>query len=124
MWLRENIDGAPVIAEVTGNPYSEYGRVAANTGLPTLLGWANHEYQWRGSTPEPPERQRALQDIYNSTDWAMARDLMLTYGVEYVYVGALEQANYTAEGLAKFAQYMDVAYQNGSVVIYQWELGE
>jgi uncharacterized membrane protein len=65
LWLRENTAGDAVIVEAVGGAYSEYGRISANTGRPTLLGWANHQYQWRGSdTPEPPIRERAVEQIY------------------------------------------------------------
>src|SRR5690606_11959089 len=56
-WLRQNVEGAPVIVEAVGGQYSPqgHGRVSATTGLPTLVGWAGHQYQWRGTTPEPAE---------------------------------------------------------------------
>lgn len=124
MWLRENITGTPVIAEAVGDPYSDYGRVSARTGLPTLLGWANHQYQWRGRTPEPPIREQAIQQIYSNPDWLTARDYLQQYQVQYVYVGTIERRKYSPEGIAKFAQFMDVAYQNESVIIYRWQPGE
>ena len=124
MWLRENVVGEPVILEAVGGAYSNYGRVSASTGLPTVVGWANHEWQWRGSDhPEPGKREQDVPQMYNNADWAVVRDLLVLYQVEYVYIGSLERSNYSEEGLAKFAQYMDVAYQNNSVVIYQWQPG-
>lgn len=73
--------------------------------------------------PEPDKREQDVPQIYNNTDWAVVHDLLVLYQVEYVYIGSLERSNYSEEGLAKFAQYMDVAYQNNSVVIYQWQPG-
>lgn len=125
LWLRDNVPGEPVILEAVGGAYSNYGRVSASTGLPTVIGWANHEWQWRGSDhPEPGPREKAVPEMYNNPDWATVRDMLTTYQVEYVYVGSLERSNYSEEGLAKFAQYMDVAYQNNSVIIYRWQPGE
>jgi uncharacterized membrane protein len=122
MWLRENVSGAPVLVEAVGGAYSpDYARVSAETGIPAVLGWANHEYQWRGTTSEPAEREQAIAQIYNNTDWLTVSELLIKYNVEYVYVGRTEQTDYAPEGLAKFAQYMDVAYQNNSVVIYRWQ---
>ncbi|HKZ69542.1 MAG TPA: DUF2298 domain-containing protein, partial [Anaerolineales bacterium] len=48
-FLNTIVKGRPVIAEAVGGSYSEYARVAAHTGLPTVLGWPWHETQWRGS---------------------------------------------------------------------------
>ena len=90
-----------------------------------MIGWANHEWQWRGSDhPEPGPREKNVPEMYNNPDWATVRDMLVNYQVEYVYVGSLERSNYSEEGLAKFAQYMEVAYQNNSVVIYRWQPGE
>ncbi|HHX63493.1 MAG TPA: hypothetical protein GX702_01235, partial [Chloroflexi bacterium] len=47
-WLRENAVPGAVMLEAPGGSYSEYNWVSAHTGIPTLLGWAGHELQWRG----------------------------------------------------------------------------
>jgi uncharacterized membrane protein len=39
--------------------------------------------------------------------------------VEYVYVGPLERQQYGEVTTAKFAYFMDVAYQNEGVIIYR-----
>lgn len=47
-WLDETIEGQPVVLEANGDSYSDYERVSAMTGLPTVLGWYVHEWLWRG----------------------------------------------------------------------------
>ncbi len=121
LWLRENIDGAPVVLEAVGGQYSQYGRVAASTGLPTLLGWAGHQYQWRGDTPEPAIREPVVNQIYSQPDLLAVADLLNQYGVEYIYVGNLEQQLYGQSGLGKFAENLDIAFSNGTVTIYRWQ---
>ncbi|MCP4361106.1 MAG: hypothetical protein GY796_24120 [Chloroflexi bacterium] len=125
LWLRDNVSGAPVIVESVGGQYSQYGRVSASTGLPTLLGWAGHEYQWRGSsTPEPGQREPLVQDIYTAPNWENSAlpQRLDEYGVELIYVGRLENETYGVDGRVpdKFAERLEVAYQNGSVTIYRW----
>ncbi|MCL4263874.1 MAG: hypothetical protein KJ069_11695 [Anaerolineae bacterium] len=125
LWLRENAEGAPVILEAVGGQYSEYGRVSASTGLPTLLGWAGHEYQWRGSsTQEPAVRDPAVRDIYTASTWENSNAALLLndYGVELIYLGQLERNTYGLLGpaLDKFSDRLEVAYQNNSVTIYRW----
>jgi len=121
MWLRENITGTPVITEAVGGQYSGYGRVSANTGLPTILGWAGHEYQWRGDTPEPAAREPAINTIYSQTNLDNVSDLLNRYDVQYIYVGGLERDTYGTAGLDKFAEQLEVAYSNNSVTIYRWQ---
>ncbi len=120
-WLRDEIDGTPVILEAVGGQYSAFARVAASTGLPTVLGWAGHEHQWRGSTPEPGLRDPAIREIYTQKDWLQARELLNQYGVEYIYVGNLERDTYGTQGFDKFAENLEVAFENGTVTIYRWQ---
>jgi YYY domain-containing protein len=121
-WLNEQIPGAPVILEKPGTGGSSYvyeGRVSALTGLPTLLGWAGHENQWRGSYEIQSIREPDIETIYNSLDPETALTLLAKYDVTYVYVGPLERAEYNPQALEKFGRIMDVVYEQGNVIIYQ-----
>ena len=89
------------------------------TGLPTLLGWAGHEGQWRGSYDVQHAREPDIETIYNTLDPEQALTLMGKYDITYVYVGPLERTKYDPRALDKFAQFMDVVYQQGDVTIYQ-----
>lgn len=123
-WLRQ-YDGIPIVAEAVGGQYSQYGRISASTGLPTLLGWAGHEYQWRGpSTPEPGRRDPAVRDIYTQPNWDATTALLNEYNVNYIYVGPLERSTYGPIALEKFNGRLDIAYQNNSVTIFRWPHGE
>jgi uncharacterized membrane protein len=130
MWLRDNVSGTPTIVEAVGGQYSPqgHGRVSASTGIPTLLGWAGHEYQWRGySTPEPAERDPVVRDIYTVPGWENSNiaNVLNQYDVAYIYVGNLERSTYGVDGrlpgLNKFNEQLEVAYQGGSVTIYRWQ---
>jgi uncharacterized membrane protein len=121
-WLNEHVSGAPIILEAPGTGGSSYvyeGRVSALTGLPTLLGWAGHEGQWRGSYDVQNARTPDIETIYNSRDPQVAASLLDKYGVTYVYVGPVERGTYDPRGLEKFGQFMDVVYQQGAVTIYK-----
>jgi YYY domain-containing protein len=121
-WLNDNVAGRPVILEAPGSGGSSYvyeGRVSALTGLPTLLGWAGHEGQWRGSYTIQNARDPDIQTIYNTRDAEAALTLLAEYDITYVYVGPLERSKYDPRSLAKFGQFMDVVYQNEGVTIYK-----
>jgi uncharacterized membrane protein len=120
-WLNEHVDGRPVILEAPGSGGSSYvyeGRVAALTGLPTLLGWAGHEGQWRGSYTVQSAREPDIQTIYNTHDAEAALTLLDKYDISYVYVGPLERSKYDPRALDKFERFMDVVYQGDGVTIY------
>ena len=120
-WLASQ-PGAPVLLEASGDEYSQFNQGSAFTGLPAVLGWAGHEYQWRGSTPEPAQRKTDVDTIYQTTDAGLAERLLRRYDVTYVYVGDNERQTYAgapAGALTKFARFMDVAYHNDRVTIYR-----
>ena len=62
-WLRTHAVEGAVLAEATGNAYTDYGRIGAASGLPTVLGWENHEGLWRGggSVAETSARKNDLK---------------------------------------------------------------
>ena len=102
-WLATQVRGTPVVLETTGDPYSYFARVSSNTGLPTLLGWANHEGVWRGDDPRIARRARDVEAIYGDVDLRRAGPLLDRHRVRYVFIGELERQEFAAEGLDKFA---------------------
>lgn len=121
-WLNANVTGRPVILEAPGDNHRAYvyeGRVAALTGLPTLLGWAGHEWQWRGTYEEQTQREQDIATLFTTSDPALTRQLLQQYDVTYIYVGPTEHQRYPATGLEKFAQLFPAVYQNEGVTIYQ-----
>ncbi|MCB0217124.1 MAG: hypothetical protein KDH92_10840, partial [Chloroflexi bacterium] len=93
-WISDNTPrGAVVLEAFTDGGYAHIGRMAMATGRPTLLGWAQHEHQWRGNAvlPELEARKAALRELYGNAGEAQARELLDQYGVEYVVVGNTER---------------------------------
>jgi YYY domain-containing protein len=116
-WLRANVPEQAVILEATGNPYSYFARFSANTGLPTVLGWANHEGLWRGHDRSVLARRDDVIKIYNAATLAEVEPLLTRYGVRYILVGDIEKEEHPA-GLTKFTS-LPVAFQGGGTVIYR-----
>lgn len=120
-WLNANVAGAPVIVEAPGDQHRAYvyeGRVAALTGLPTVLGWAGHQRQWRGNYDEPGRREVELETLFTTLSSAEAQVILARYDVAYIYIGPVERERYPAEGLEKFAAMFPAVYVGGDVVIY------
>ena len=128
-WLSKNVKGTPVILEAVGSDYLLFGRVSSRTGIPTVLGWPDHEWRWRGSwAPQGGQRQDGwcpsvrcidIELAYKTTSVDEARAILNRYKVEYVYIGGMERDSYGEEGMAKFAQLGEVVYQNDKVTIYR-----
>ena len=116
-WLRQNADRGSVILEASGNPYSYFARFSSNTGLPTIMGWANHEGLWRAHNPEVGRRKADVARIYNSRNLNSVRPILEKYGVRYIIVGELERKEHIA-GLAKF-ETLPRVFEHGQAAIYE-----
>ena len=126
-WLRDNIEGTPVVLEGRTPLYRWGNRVSVYTGLPTVLGWDWHQTQQRcGIDPCRAVHERAadVNLLYAGLGEAETLDLLAEYDVDYVYVGQTERNYYPEDGLAKFAAMaeggvLSVAYENAEVTVYR-----
>jgi YYY domain-containing protein len=116
-WLRRTVHGLPVILEATGDPYSYYARFSANTGLPTVMGWANHEGLWRSHEPEVEQRKAEVRRSYDAVRVEDIAPVLDRYRVEYVLVGDLERKDH-ARGIEKFSAW-PVAFRQGNTTVYR-----
>ena len=114
-WLRSAPDG--VVAEAVGGAYSSYARISIYTGLPTVLGWGNHEGQWRDQSLQGT-RQQDVETLYSTPDWTTAQEIINKYDIRYVYVGNLERTTYRVNE-EKFNGFLKLVFQQGNVAIYQ-----
>lgn len=119
MWLNKNVKGQPVILEAQGDSYTDFGRVSANTGLPTVLGWTVHEWLWRGIYDIPAPRIEEVKKMYETRDAAVAKKLLDKYHVKYVFIGSMEFQKYPELSEGKFGQLGKIVFQQGTTKIYQ-----
>ena len=80
--------------EANGDSYSDYERVSAMTGLPTVLGWYVHEWLWRGNPADLNVRAEDVKQMYTSTDTNEVLRLLEQYHVTYIFVGSKEKEKY------------------------------
>ncbi len=119
-WLNQNVQGNPVILEAPGDEYNPgMSRISTWTGLPSVVGWHGHEGQWRGNYDIQGPRMDQIKEIYTTGDANRMLELLKELNVRFVIVGPNEQRLYPPTGLAKFGQYLPVAFQQGSMMIYQ-----
>ena len=119
IWLRKNISNQPVIAEAVGESYTDYARVSAYSGLPTIVGWPVHEWLWRGSYDEAGKRIPEVETLYQTLDLDAARKIIDKYQVEYIFVGSLEREKYPQLEADKFNLLGQVVFVSGSTKIYK-----
>lgn len=118
-WLNKHIKGQPVILEAQGDSYTDYARISANTGLPTVLGWTVHEWLWRGSYDVPAPRITDVVTMYTSPSLQQTKALLKKYNVQYVFIGDLEREKYPNLDEGKFAKLGKIIYHDGTTKIYK-----
>ncbi|PIZ62188.1 hypothetical protein COY16_05065 [Candidatus Roizmanbacteria bacterium CG_4_10_14_0_2_um_filter_39_13] len=120
-FINKNIIGQPIILEAQGDSYTDYNRVSAFTGNPTVAGWWVHQWLWRGSSDVVGVRIPDIEALYQSEDILLTQQLIDKYNIEYVVVSGLEREKYEGLKEEKFAQigYKIFESSNGFGALYK-----
>lgn len=119
-WINREIPGIPVMLEAHGDPYQAFSRVSMNTGLPTLLGWQYHLFQQGRPRSEIDARAGHVRELYKAEDPVRFEALLDNYGIDFIFVGSLEQRAYGADVAERLANSMLVepVFKSGAVTIF------
>ncbi len=118
-WLR-NKTGTPVVLQAAGFSGTWNSHVSAFTGLPTVLGWEWHEYQWRMNLEEINIRRSDVERAYTSSEYEEIKSIIEKYNIKYIYVGPVERDRYKITDVfgrekGKFKS----VFKNSGVEIYE-----
>ena len=115
-WLQENAASDSVVVEASGQEYSLYSRVAAFTGLQTVLGWRQHEHLWRDDFALVMEREDDLQQFYVTAPREGAVALLRKYDADYIFIGDWERQLY-GQDVDHLLDWFPVVFQSGNVYV-------
>ena len=110
-WVRSNLRPSDTLLEAVGEIYSAGNFVSAASGVPTLLGWPQHECQWRGDAAECRERGESAEitarraivaRIYNEGATEGAGELATANGITHIYLGREERRQFGPAVTARF----------------------
>ena len=124
-WLRDNVEGSPVIAESVGGLYHWTGRISWNTGLPAVIGWDWHQTQQRWDYSHLIQQRRGeTQRFFNEGNPEFAREYVEKYNVRYVVVGTMEYVYGSQQAVDMFATMPELSevYREGRYAIYRVDL--
>ncbi len=120
--LSDLVKGDDAVAvEAVRDAYNpRYGRIGALTGIPIVLGWENHERQWRGSTyaAVAGTRRADIDKLYSDLDMTFAADIIERYDISYILYGSTERAQYGSGGEQKFIDRLPIVCESGSSRIF------
>ena len=120
-YLNKNEKGQPVILEAQGDSYTDYERISAFTGLPTVAGWWVHEWLWRGSSDIVGKRIPEVVSLYESSDIDETKLLIKKYQINYVVISRLERQKYPNLNEKKWSKIGKLVFKssNGFGALYQ-----
>lgn len=102
-------------------PEPDTGRIGALLGMNTVLGWENHQSQWRGPTYGEivGTRPNDIRTLYNERQWEAVQWIIERYGINYVFYGFAERALFNPSGEQKFIENTDLVCESGSSRVYR-----
>lgn len=119
VWAGANLGRDDILLEAVSADYGTGNMLSAASGVPTLLGWpgVTHETQWRGTIPEIPARQAAVNQIYSEGATDAVRQLAQSYGVTHVYLGQEEQVQFGSDVVQRFGGWDTVFEAEGARIV-------
>ena len=118
-WMRVHAPRNAVLLEAPGRAYSGDSRISTWTGIPTVIGWTQHEDLWRGPDPRIAARTADVETAYRTADPALRRAVLDRYGVTHVVAGDSERERYGPEVEARLRHDLSVAFTHGATTIFQ-----
>jgi len=120
-FLNRKVTGQPVILEAQGDSYTDFERISAYTGLPTVAGWLVHEWLWRGSSNVVSQRIPDIINLYESKDLELTKILLKKYNIQYVIVSKMEKEKYPQLNEEKFSRIGQLIFKssNKKGAVYQ-----
>ncbi len=115
------ITGQPVILQAPGELYQWNTAITTFTGLPTVIGWAGHELNWRfPKRSEIDTRWSDVGKIYTSSDISVVEGLLRKYNVSYIYFGEAEAKRFVNPGLfEEHPEVFEKVFEYGEVRIFK-----
>jgi YYY domain-containing protein len=119
-WMREQVPGMPTILEAPGEGYRWTGRIAATTGIPTVIGWPYHESQQRANHGRAVDDRHAdATAFYVADDDDVRLDVLWRRDVGFVVFGTAERVLAGPEGAAAVRSLpcLDVVFEHDDTFV-------
>ncbi|HEU0164577.1 MAG TPA: hypothetical protein VFQ54_05985, partial [Thermomicrobiales bacterium] len=98
-WLWDNNKQDDVMLSAAGCAWqTQIGRPAGATGIPSILGWTDHEEQWHLSDSNiVAETTQRVTDVTTMFNAPPSTDLLDKYGVTLIFIGPVETTGNTGQ---------------------------
>ena len=107
--------------EASGDAFGETGRVSAITGQPVVIGWAGHEWLWRGDGTAANGRADRVRRFYTTASAAERCAIVRRYTIRYVVLGDVERRTYPDLDIAGLSRLGPAVYDGAGGQILRIE---
>jgi YYY domain-containing protein len=128
VWVRDQVEkekkaGAqqlPVIVEADGESYTDSNAVSAFAGTPTVVGWAVHEWLWRGSYDIVAPRREEVRKVYEATTSEDLERVLSTFHIRYIIISSFERKKYPLLNETLISSVATPVFLRGTMRIYEY----
>ncbi len=115
-FIKNNTNKSDIVLEGVGKSYTKSNILSSYTGRSTLLGWVNHQLQWRSETSEIIELDNAIEEFYKNPQTS---NLILNkYKVEYIVLSTYEKKRYDLNNDDQFRSFK-LVFENDYYKIFK-----
>jgi len=115
-FIKSNTNKSDIVLEGVGKSYTKSNILSSYTGRSTLLGWVNHQLQWRSETSEIIELDNAIEEFYKNPQTS---NLILNkYKVEYIVLSTYEKKRYDLNNDDQFRSFK-LVFENDYYKIFK-----
>jgi uncharacterized membrane protein len=109
------------IVEAEGESYNWNNLYSTMLGVPSVIGYPEHEWSWRGNSSEIFTRRNEVLDFYTGTSFERKQAFLAKYKVKFVIIGGVEKTRYgnLLKEEAIQSAVGNVMYDKGGVKILQ-----
>ena len=118
-WMRVRAPHNAVVLEAPGRASSGASRISTWTGIPTVVGWTQHQELWRGAQEQISVRVAAVDLAYKTNDLETLRAVFDRYGVRHVIFGDSERRRYGEEAEARFHKRFSAVFKVGKTSVFE-----
>ena len=118
-WMRVTAPRNAVLLEAPGRAYSGDSRISTWTGIPTVVGWTQHQELWRGAQEQISARVADVDLAYTTNDPETFRAVVDRYGVTHVIFGDSERRRYGKEAEARLHKRFGAVFKVGTTSVFE-----
>lgn len=131
LWIKNNLPGDAIVQAEPNYPESDrmiapkysYSLIPIFAERKTAIGEWKVSSQEHGKVADVSMRFHSIRRMYSTTDISECIEIIRKYGINYIYIGKLENELYK-EGIIKFKNnyYFELTYYNNNVSVYKYKI--